>query len=344
MLEQLQEQRDRVDVSTAQFSVRELIRMYEEEELDIAPFYQRQFRWDRKTQSEFIESIFLNLPVPPLYVATNDGFRWEVVDGLQRINTLVAFAASEPATGTLVLGELERLTEFNGKSLHELEETVQRYFMRQALTVTALTDKADMNIRFDLFERLNKGSVQLSAQEVRKCIFRGSFIETLGELAENPQFVETLKLQKARQRDGTGEEQVLKYFAYSSEKFRDGFDGRVEHLLNNYAKENSEPQDLGEMKVGFLGAVATLSEALGGQPYLRTGYAVTPLVQFEASLVAAGMLHRAGEAPSPAANWTDDEDLKSYSMGGTNTKRMLNQRIDRAAELLRGAEPRVDDH
>ena len=69
--------------------------MIEESELSIAPEYQRQFRWDEERESELVESIFLGLPVPPLFVATNSDATWELVDGLQRVSTLVHFTQTE---------------------------------------------------------------------------------------------------------------------------------------------------------------------------------------------------------------------------------------------------------
>ena len=93
---QLADERRRVDVSSVTFSVRELVRMFEEGELRIAPSYQRKYRWSESVASTFIESIFLGLPVPPIFVATNEDFELEVVDGLQRISTLLMFLAERP--------------------------------------------------------------------------------------------------------------------------------------------------------------------------------------------------------------------------------------------------------
>jgi hypothetical protein len=92
---QLAVERKKVDVGSVAFSIRELVRMYEDGELSIAPSYQRKYRWPMAVASTFIESLFLGLPIPPIFVATNDNFEWEVVDGLQRISTLVHFISED---------------------------------------------------------------------------------------------------------------------------------------------------------------------------------------------------------------------------------------------------------
>jgi uncharacterized protein with ParB-like and HNH nuclease domain len=137
-----------VDVSTLNFSVRELVRMMSDGELNVVPEYQRKFRWTEIGESAFIESVFLGLPIPPLFVATNVGFQWEVVDGLQRLSTLMHFLAvnlDELAivnrTENLRLKGLEKLTKLNNVIHEELPKTMQVYFGRQPLQVVSLTDK-----------------------------------------------------------------------------------------------------------------------------------------------------------------------------------------------------------
>ncbi|MGH3808071.1 MAG: DUF262 domain-containing protein [Pseudonocardiaceae bacterium] len=179
---QLGTERRKVDVSTLNFSVRELVRMMSDGELNVVPEYQRKFRWTEAGESSFIESVFLGLPIPPLFVATNVGFQWEVVDGLQRLSTLMHFLASSPGELAIVnrsenlrLKGLEKLTALNDAIHAELPAAMQVYFGRQPLQVVSLTDKSDLQVRFDVFERLNKGAVQLTGQEVRACVYRGDF-------------------------------------------------------------------------------------------------------------------------------------------------------------------------
>ncbi len=168
-----------------------------------------------------MESLLLGLPVPPLFVATDRDGTWELVDGLQRISTLVHFVfADEQATKTisktepLRLEKLSKITAFEGLSYDDLPTPMQLAFNKRPLRVTALSDKSQLDVRFDLFERLNRGGILLTPQEVRACIYRGRFNNLLSDLAEDDAFKRLLKLQRGNQNDGTREEQVLKFFAY----------------------------------------------------------------------------------------------------------------------------------
>ncbi|MFI9784662.1 DUF262 domain-containing protein [Kitasatospora sp. NPDC051984] len=340
--EQLRGERGKVDVAVHNFSVRELVRMIADEELNASPSYQRKFRWEEADESLFIESVFLGLPIPPLFVATNVGFQWEVVDGLQRLSTLAHFLARDDeearAVGRnrpLMLGGLEKLTSLNGNSYSDLPKNLQVYFGRQPLQVISLTDKSDRQVRFDVFERLNRGGIQLTAQEVRACVYMGPFNDFIEELSEDPRLRAILKLQKAHENDGTQVEQVLKFFAYKNR--REAFDGKVERFLNGYMEIASGAFDYAKEREIFDKALGILYNVCEGKPFLRKQTHVTPLVQFEACLVAAGDLAAEGLGPGAVdALWLEDAELRASSGAGSNTKGMLRRRLARAKELLRG--------
>lgn len=345
--EQLSKEREKVDVSAVSFSVRELVRMYESSELTIAPSYQRKYRWTQPVASRFIESVFMGLPIPPIFVATNDDFQWEVVDGLQRISTLILYLSNDPESrdrvrnsGPLKLSELETLSQLNSYGYSELPPSIQRYFARQPLQVVALTDKADKSVRFDLFERLNSGAISLTPQEVRTAVYRGEFIEFLEHLASDKNFKTLLKLQQANQNDGTASEQVLKFFAYKNDQ--KNFKGNVTDFLNDYTANSQKAFNYTQERRTFVAAMQFLSDALDGRPFLRTNTSITPLVQFEACAIAVGRIIDGGGKPiATEVDWLNDEELVSASTGGTNTRSMLRRRLNRAAVLF-GAEETSD--
>jgi hypothetical protein len=340
---QLAEERKKVDVASVSFSVRELVRMFSEGELSIAPSYQRKYRWSPDVASTFVESVFLGLPIPPIFVATNDNFEWEVVDGLQRISTLIMFLAEDDShiakigrKSPLSLEGLDKLSQLNGVTYGEMPISIQRYFGRQPLQVISLTDKSDKEVRFDLFERLNSGAISLSAQEVRTAVYRGAFIDFIEDLSTDPNLMSLLKLQEVNQSDGTAAEQVLKYFAYKNN--RQNFKGAVTEFLNAYTENAERTFDYDRESKLFVSTMSHLASVVGG-PFLRRNTKVTPLVQFEASAVAVGELISAGVAPAaPSPDWLNDPELVSSSTGGTNTRSMLRRRIDRAKVIFGGNE------
>jgi uncharacterized protein with ParB-like and HNH nuclease domain len=206
---QLSDQRLKVDFDTYDVTVDELIRRVERKRIEIAPIYQRQFRWDNVRQSKLIESILLGIPVPPLFMATNvnagQQIQWEVVDGLQRLLTLVNFAggltARESANlndSPLHLTKLEKLSFLNSSSFSDLPEDIRSTFEDRPIKVIVLNDKSDLQVRFDLFERLNTGGIRLTDQEVRECVYRGDFMNSIVEMASNDDFRSILKLPESR--------------------------------------------------------------------------------------------------------------------------------------------------
>ncbi len=337
--DQLNLERNKVDVASVSFSVREIVRMYEDDELSIAPSYQRKYRWPKSVASTFVESVFLGLPIPPIFVATNADFQWEVVDGLQRISTLIHFLGEDEESvkrigrsGSLVLEGLEKLTQLNGSGYPALPPSIQRYFARQPLQVISLTDKSDRSVRFDLFERLNTGAISLTPQEVRSAVYRGDFLNFIEELSANLDLRSLLKLQESNQNDGTTTEQVLKFFAYKDNQHL--FKGAVTSFLNDFTEQSSKEFDYIHQRSVFESTMKFLAGALGG-PFLRRNTSITPLVQFEACAIGVARIIEEGKKPVvPSDDWLNDTQLVDASTGGTNTRSMLGRRIERAKQLF----------
>lgn len=338
--EQLDTERLKVDVDYSDITIRELQRMLEADELNAAPTYQRKFRWSEEAESRLIESILLGLPVPSIFVATNNDFTWEVVDGLQRLSTLVHFIGDSEKLLARVgkekplrLEGLDKLTELNGIDYEGLDDDVKLYFMRRTLRVTALSDKSDLQVRFDLFERLNRGAVSLTPQEVRACIYRGEFNDLLDSLAENTKFREAVKLKSSNESDGTREELVLKFFAYLNN--RSEFKQWVTRFLNNYMAQATGNFDLSDGREIFEATIDHLHEVLAGEPFLRRNTFVTPLNQLEAVMVGIAEVIRSGSPPGiPDDGWQNDPELVRTSTKGTNTVANVRGRIERARQIF----------
>jgi hypothetical protein len=334
---QLEAQRRKVDADNFDVTVRELVRMSNEGELTRAPEYQRQFRWDEEQESKLVESIFLGLPVPAIYVATNRDGTWELIDGLQRVSTLIHYVADSPESlaavgkgAPLELAGLAKLSFFNGMTFAALPTSLQLTFLKGPLRLTALSDKSDVDVRFDLFERLNTGGIALAPQQIRTCVFRGRFSELLRELASLEDFTQLVKLQEGNRDDGTREELVLKFFAYLEK--RDQFQGRVKEFLNQYMRDLPPDHDYESRRQLFQEVVSKLRAVVRGP--------ISPQSLVEAVLVGAAELIQGGARElSPVGDWLNDQELTRFSTKDTNTRSHLNGRIERARDLLSGAQP-----
>ncbi|GHG10226.1 hypothetical protein GCM10017783_23360 [Deinococcus piscis] len=345
---QLSQQRRKVDSDNFDVTVRELVRMVTDKELERAPVYQRQFRWDDAQESKLIESVFLGLPVPTIYVATNSDGTWEIVDGLQRISTLIHFVSNDKSIldsigkdEPLRLIGLDKLDSFNNYQFSELPTPIQLSFLKRSLRITSLSDKADKNVRFDMFERLNTGGIILTPQEIRACIYRGESVDFFRELAENPEFLKLIKLKKGNRNDGTLEEIVLKAFAYK--EGRSSFKGDVKNFLTAYMGNMKGDFDYSKRRELFNNAVKNLANVMDG-PILRPKVGWTPVNLAEGVIIAAMDLVEDGYTNfTPKDNWLSDKVLIKFSTGGTNTNKALLSRISRAKELLMGGEISSDD-
>jgi uncharacterized protein with ParB-like and HNH nuclease domain len=163
-------------------SVGEVINMYDQGEININPEFQRLFRWDTTQKSRFIESLLLRIPVPPIFVFEKGDATWELIDGLQRVSTILEFTGMlrDPDTGnylppstlegTRYLSALEGMKwDKNSEDDKALPKSLQISIKRTRLSVQILERKSDTSSKYDLFQRLNSGGSVATRQELRNC-------------------------------------------------------------------------------------------------------------------------------------------------------------------------------
>jgi Protein of unknown function DUF262 len=335
--EQLNEQKRKVDYDTYDISVQQLLAMVEKAQIDIAPAYQRHFRWDEARQSLYIESIFLGIPVPSLFMAANADGTWELVDGVQRLNTLVHFAGSQAAleraglAGPLRLGDLEKLGTFSGRTFSELPDSVRLQFQLKPVKVITITDKSDLAVRFDVFERLNTGGVALSPQEIRSCVYRGEFNDFIEKLAQMREFRKVAKLPPKQQRDGTPEEWVLRFFAYL-DRYK-AFDHSVIDFLNGYMQDANRSFDFSAKRKVFERTFKHLA-TMFPEGIKRKKGRTTPVNLFEGVAVGAAIaLTSKGKINKPASGaWLESEELRAATTAASNTPKNVRFRIEYCAK------------
>jgi hypothetical protein len=337
---QLDVERRMVSFDSYDMSVRQLYEMFQEKAIFIPPEYQRQFVWDEARESELIESIFLGIPVPSLFMATNADSTWEIVDGVQRLSTLVHFIA-EPSdiltridrAKPLEIQGLEKLTEFNGSTYESIPKSLQLAFQTRPVRVTVLNDKSDLNVRFDLFERLNTGGVSLTNQEIRNCIFRGPFNEQLKQLSKSSDFRTAVRLKASEYQNGTAEEFVLRFFAYLEN--RQEFQHSVKGFFNDYMKANATKKIAAQSLSLYK---ATMSALAGAFPngITRGQSSTTSAVLYEALAVgvADALADGVNIRKTRLAALVSDTKLRRLTTGATNSRSMLLNRISYVKDQL----------
>jgi hypothetical protein len=210
--EEIEKAQRQVKTDAYQMSVGEIVNMYKDGELVINPDFQRLFRWEVGQKSKLIESILLGIPVPSIFVFEKEDSKWELIDGLQRISTLLEFMGllKEPETnkllppsileGTTYLPSLrnvvweqtDRIGDLPVIDQIELEKHLQLSIRRSRLTVEILKRPSSNNTKYDLFQRLNAGGTPANPQELRNCVVimaNGEYFKFMKGLAENEEFV-----------------------------------------------------------------------------------------------------------------------------------------------------------
>ena len=139
--EQVKENRKKFRVDHFDMVISEYIERYNRGDLVLDPPYQRLFRWDDISQSQLIESILIGIPLPPIFVFQNEDFRWEIIDGLQRTNTLIKMLGSNSEK---IFQGCDIITELNGKKFVDLPENMQRVIRNTRIRIEVVEETDDI--------------------------------------------------------------------------------------------------------------------------------------------------------------------------------------------------------
>ena len=194
------------------------------------PGFQRRYVWSNTLASRLVESILLNVPIPPCYLSQNDDFELDVIDGQQRLYSIYRFIDNQ-----LALSGLEVLKDLNGLRFHKLTPKMQRQLNTHTLRLVAVTNESHPEIKFDVFQRLNTNTVPLNAQELRNCVYRGTLNELLKDVVAYKPWLTILGKRKPdrRMRD---EELALRFFAWQLHGI-ESYRTPQKHWLSDAAKK-----------------------------------------------------------------------------------------------------------
>ncbi|MFQ5754172.1 MAG: HNH endonuclease family protein, partial [bacterium] len=207
-LTEIAPERRRVYSDKPDRSIFELYRQYQKGNLELQPEFQRLQVWDNKKASRLIGSVLLEVPIPVIYLSEESDSKYSVIDGQQRLNSFISFLENK-----IRLSGLNILTELNGKRFQGIPKSLQDKFENATIRIIEIRKESHPDVKFEIFERLNTGAVQLNAQELRNCIYRGRYNELLLELSldRDFQFLLGLKAPHHRMQD---RELILRFFTF----------------------------------------------------------------------------------------------------------------------------------
>lgn len=242
----LQEQIDAMSKSiktdSYPMSIGELAALYKDGDLDISPVYQRLFRWDMEQQSALIESILLQIPIPPIYVYQSGDGKWNLIDGQQRLSTIFKFMGilkkdmqdvereetdaslyeREPLTKTKFLPALKGKYWEDENPEKSLTDAQRRYIKRSKILIIIIDKSSDSFAQYEMFQRLNTGGSHLSPQEIRNCLLvvkNENVYRWFKTLSENENFRNAVPISEKDADEQGYIELVVKYFVLRYSKF-----------------------------------------------------------------------------------------------------------------------------
>lgn len=226
-----------VPLQKADRSLSELKRWFDKGRLIVDPEWQRGYVWDEKRASRLIESFLIELPVPVIYLATNDEGKYEVIDGLQRLTAIFNFMSNRSR-----LTGLQRLCDHNGKTFSELDEGTQAKLEDSTLRTFELAQTVDKNLMFIIFERLNTGGVALNDMEIRNCLYRGKLNNLISELTKNENFLNCTNQQNLDRRM-YDRLLVLRFLAFHQMTYKNARTG-LKKFFNDFLEAFRNPTEM----------------------------------------------------------------------------------------------------
>lgn len=197
----------------------------------VIPNFQRGYVWNRTQASRLIESLIIQCPIPVVYLSQNADETLSVIDGNQRLTSISLFLNDGfPLTGLATYPELDGLT------FTELDPRFQRHIINRTIRCIAILKETHPQIKFDVFERLNTGSVKLNPQELRHGIYNGTLMTKVEELAKGSLFKKLTSTSNDNRMKG--DELVLRYFALLDRL--NIYEKPMTVFLNKYAEDNRQ--------------------------------------------------------------------------------------------------------
>lgn len=257
--------KENLRISKERISIFEINRKLDKPErglIELDPEFQRDDdRWDDKQKSELIESILIGIPLPVFYLfQTSSGMR-QVVDGRQRLRAIRQFYKDE-----LKLSKLTILSELNGKKFSELEPLLQNSFEDYQLEIYALLPPTNEDIKFNLFDRLNRGGTQLNHQEMRNALYQGASTKLINELSRDENFKKATNLKENAIKTMKDRYLILRFVVFyliRQGRIETKIEGSIDEILANAMKEiNSKEKELNldDLKNKFKKAMENIAE------------------------------------------------------------------------------------
>ena len=238
--------------------------------LNVQPAFQRQFVWDKVKSSRLIESALLDIPIPIVYLSEERDGKENVIDGQQRLTSFFSFIDGKlPDNTDFKLAGLKVFTELNGKKFNQLSEEIQERITTYKIRVIKFKKESDSDLQFEIFARLNSGSVPLNDQELRNCVYRGRFNEIIKELSLDKDYKYLLGIATPDRRM-KDRELVLRFASFHFNTYLN-YSAPIKKFLNDSMEKyrNISPVDEANLRAAFKNTVQIIRSLLDKNAFKR---------------------------------------------------------------------------
>ncbi|MBD2456950.1 DUF262 domain-containing protein [Nostoc sp. FACHB-87] len=259
---------EKINIVTREPTIEQLLRRIDQEVLDLAPDFQRQANiWKDDVKSRLIESILIRIPLPAFYIDATNEDKWLVVDGLQRLSALKQFVSEKKLT----LSGLEYLTNLDGKTYDELEPRYQRRILETQPTVYLIEKGTPIEVKYNIFKRINTGGVRLSNQEIRHALNPGQANKFLAKLAVTEEFRRVINLSESKKKRMDDREFITGFIAFKLNSYKDYHkDTRDAFLSKGLSKVNNlSDAELNEIETSFKKAMIAAFNIFGENAFRK---------------------------------------------------------------------------
>ena len=320
----------------ADYPVDSLVKRMKSGDIYIPPF-QRNYVWDLRKASRFIESLLLGLPVPGIFLSREKTQKLLVIDGQQRLRTL-QFFYDGLFMGDRSFGLKDVQDEFEGCTYESLPDEDRRRLDDSIIHLTIMTQdepSEDNSSILYIFERLNTGGLQLSSQEIRGCMYHGPFNDLLQELNKNESWRRVFGKVNRRKRD---EELILRFLSLYFEF--DDYARPMKIFLNRFMHRNRslERHNEGEITQVFSRTVETVDNGMGQNAFRPRGRLNAAAA--EAVMVGIARMLDSGTVPSPEdltakmARLFGDQEFLDACLTNTTDVESVRVRVDAAVSCF----------
>jgi Protein of unknown function DUF262 len=278
----------RIVTEQARYPISSVAGIVDDPSYKISPEYQRRHRWANDRKSKLIESLIMNVPIPPIFLYEYEYSKYEVMDGLQRLTAIHEFYK-----GKFSLEGLVEWTELNGRTYGNLpakvREGIDRRYLSSVILLkeTAKDETEALRLKQLVFERINSGGVRLEPQETRNAIFDGKLNQLCIALSRNTALCRLWGIPESQPDETTGGppseervnhdlfremgdvELVLRYFAYRQKQRLQRSGESLKTYHDNFLRKGNFLAEvtLGNMGEDFKAAISLAAELFSDRAF-----------------------------------------------------------------------------